>query len=400
MIPIRSKSVSGANIDYHLYEEGEGNFVEPFYVYGEKAMTEASSKVPYLHEQIKAMYFIQETCWPLDIIFRFLHYFYKRDCFVALLPAYVFFSNGRISTLCPVYLVLACAAVITSLLKYTIGIPRPQWSIPDLKNVLVIETGWSWPSMHSTLSSCLSVASTIELVKESQGSGGMDVTKRYWIAAFMLNLVLTPISRIYYGCHWLWDVIAGTIIGSTVAILWSVTGVVEAFEDIFNNASNVDTDHISFVVGILVFVAFSAIVTYWIANNPFNDQARLMYWEKTLKKNTGKSVQLRPWSVAKYVWSTVVLVSLITSAYIAEVFIVHGPDSTKTRWGVYAVSLLIWIAAFLCLRKLRGVANSWAKQHDSPEAAKTLYRGILYGLYVPFSVITMELAAKNIFSSL
>ena len=69
MIQIRSKSVSGANIDYHLYEEGEGNFVEPFYVYGEKAMTEASSKVPYLHEQIKAMYFIQETCWPLDIIY-------------------------------------------------------------------------------------------------------------------------------------------------------------------------------------------------------------------------------------------------------------------------------------------------------------------------------------------
>ena len=45
MNEIRSKSVSGANIDYHLYEEGEGNFVEPFYVYGEKAMTEASSKV-------------------------------------------------------------------------------------------------------------------------------------------------------------------------------------------------------------------------------------------------------------------------------------------------------------------------------------------------------------------
>ena len=253
--------------------------------------------------------------------------------------------------------------------------------------------------MHSTLSSCLSVASTIELVKESQGSGGMDVTKRYWIAAFMLNLVLTPISRIYYGCHWLWDVIAGTIIGSTVAILWGVTGVVEAFEDIFNNASNVENDHISFVVGILVFVAFSAIVTYWIANNPFNDQARLMYWEKTLKKNTGKSVQLRPWSVAKYVWSTVVLVSLITSAYIAEVFIdmnLIAPD-TLGRIRCIFVNLDRCISmpskAPWCGKFMGKTARFSRSSQD------TLQRHFVRTVR-PFSVITMELAAKNIFSSL
>ena len=363
-------------------------------------MHEATNKVPYLQKQIEVMYFIQKTCWPLDIIFRVLHYFYKRDCFVAFLPAYIFFSDGRVSTLCPVYLVLACAAVISSLLKYTIGIPRPQWSIPNLKSVLVIETGWSWPSMHSTLSSCLSVASTIELVKNSQGNGGIDVATRCWIAIFMLNLVLTPISRIYYGCHWLWDVVAGTIIGSTVAFVWGTTGAVQIFEDTFNSARNADNNHLVFIVAITSFVAFSANATYWIANNPFKDKPRLIYWEKTLKKNTGKSVELRPWSVAKYVWSTVVLVSLITSAYVAEIFVVHVPENTEKRWGVYAVSFLIWVAAFLCLRKLRGVANSWAKQHDSPEAAKTLYRGVLYGLFVPFSVITMELAAKSVYVSL
>jgi undecaprenyl-diphosphatase len=99
-------------------------------------------------------------------------------------------------------IVLRGAAVLVVLLKHAFRQPRP-----DLFQSLAPARGYSFPSGHALLSSCLYGYLAAVLV--------LDGSPRRWWPAAVLALLVVGISwsRLYLGVHWLSDVLAGGVVG-------------------------------------------------------------------------------------------------------------------------------------------------------------------------------------------
>jgi membrane-associated phospholipid phosphatase len=100
-------------------------------------------------------------------------------------------------------IVLLGAAVLVVLLKHAFRQPRP-----DLFQSLAPALGYSFPSGHALLSSCLYGYLAALLV--------LDGPRRRWWPAAALALLVVGISwsRLYLGVHWLSDVLAGGLVGA------------------------------------------------------------------------------------------------------------------------------------------------------------------------------------------
>jgi undecaprenyl-diphosphatase len=100
-------------------------------------------------------------------------------------------------------LVLLGAAVLVVLLKHAFRQPRP-----DLFQSLAPAHGFSFPSGHALLSSCLYGYLGVVLVLDGPH-------RRWWPAAALASLVVgISWSRLYLGVHWLSDVLAGGLVGA------------------------------------------------------------------------------------------------------------------------------------------------------------------------------------------
>lgn len=106
------------------------------------------------------------------------------------------------------------ATIISSVLKYVIGRPRPD-VVPHLHDVYT----YSFPSGHSMMSSAIYLtlgALLARLVPERRA-------KVYFLALALVATLLIGVSRVYLGVHYPTDVLAGWTAGLAWALLcWLV----------------------------------------------------------------------------------------------------------------------------------------------------------------------------------
>lgn len=105
---------------------------------------------------------------------------------------------------------MVTSEILISIVKNLYDRPRPPGS-------LVSTSGASFPSGHAVATSVTAVAMVLALLPAGR--------HRYaWGAAAALFTTVMALSRAYLAAHWLSDALAGTFLGTTVA-LWSAMGV-------------------------------------------------------------------------------------------------------------------------------------------------------------------------------
>lgn len=97
--------------------------------------------------------------------------------------------------------------VIIRVFKIIFQRPRPLWP-------LIEETGYSYPSGHTITATCF-YGSLIVLVNK-YFKGKLKVFANIFLVVMIL---LTGLSRIYLGVHYLSDVIAGYILGTIILLI-------------------------------------------------------------------------------------------------------------------------------------------------------------------------------------
>jgi undecaprenyl-diphosphatase len=135
-------------------------------------------------------------------------------------------------------LVMVAAAVLTPVLKTTFHLARPSllYSGAD---------AFSFPSGHATSAAALYLLLTWIVGRSTTGVG------RVLFAALALAVVLlTALSRIYLGAHWLSDVLAGLALGSALGL----AGVLVAAGDDRRSARD-EAWHAAVIVAVLAGVA-------------------------------------------------------------------------------------------------------------------------------------------------
>ena len=115
----------------------------------------------------------------------------------------IFVKDKRVGLTCA--LSLAAEALLVLILKNTVRRSRPIWLDPSVQMLVKIPKDFSFPSGHSGASFAVSV--------------GIFCYNKKWGTAAIVLAVLIAISRLYLFVHFPTDVIVGTLIGITMAIL-------------------------------------------------------------------------------------------------------------------------------------------------------------------------------------
>lgn len=122
----------------------------------------------------------------------------------------IFYEKKAISNFKYVAVNVGIGALIMKILKDIIKRIRPSWK-------WIVQSGFSYPSGH-TISAVLLYGTLILLVyKKVHGK-----YRKPLIICFSLMIFLISISRIYFGVHFLSDVIASIILGSIILIISSL----------------------------------------------------------------------------------------------------------------------------------------------------------------------------------
>lgn len=97
--------------------------------------------------------------------------------------------------------------ILMQVLKSIIKRVRPSWK-------WIVQAGFSYPSGHTI--SALLLYGTLMLLVYKKVHGKF---KNLLIMGFLLMIILTGLSRIYFGVHYLSDVLASLILGSIILII-------------------------------------------------------------------------------------------------------------------------------------------------------------------------------------
>ena len=124
-----------------------------------------------------------------------------------LLPAML---AGAGSTLLPQYCVLLgsamfCERLVYWVMKNTLRRRRPQDFVPGIHSIIKASDQFSFPSGHTSAAFCLATCTGIVL-------GGPFAALYLWACGVAL-------SRVLLGVHFPGDTVAGSLIGSAIAVL-------------------------------------------------------------------------------------------------------------------------------------------------------------------------------------
>lgn len=118
---------------------------------------------------------------------------------------------------------VSIGVVLMQVLKNIIKRVRPSWK-------WIVQGGFSYPSGH-TISALLLYGTLMLLVyKKVHGKA-----RKPLLICFSLMIILTGLSRIYFGAHYLTDVVASLILGSIILIISNMF-----MDKEFNNDKNKD----------------------------------------------------------------------------------------------------------------------------------------------------------------
>lgn len=135
----------------------------------------------------------------------------------------IFFKHKAFSDFKYVIINVFIGVVLMSILKNIIGRVRPIWKWID-------QGGFSYPSGHTI--SALLLYGTLMLLVYKKVHGKF---RKPLLICFGIIIFLTGFSRIYFGAHYLTDVLASLILGSIILIVSSMFMNKE-----FNNDKNKD----------------------------------------------------------------------------------------------------------------------------------------------------------------
>jgi membrane-associated phospholipid phosphatase len=113
------------------------------------------------------------------------------------------------------------AMVIT---ETAIGTLKSVYDRPRPPGSLVAVTGSSFPSGHATAAAVTTVALVIALFPPA------GVRRWWWGAAAAAFSLVMALSRAYLAAHWLSDAVAGTLLGTTIALVTAL--VVQAIRGV------------------------------------------------------------------------------------------------------------------------------------------------------------------------
>ena len=119
----------------------------------------------------------------------------------------VFLARKKLSDFKYVVINVALGAGSMYVIKHIIKRIRPAWK-------WIAQDGFSYPSGHTICSMLLYGTLILLVAKRIKGK-----KKNILIALLSLMIVLTGVSRIYFGAHYLTDVVASLILGSIILIV-------------------------------------------------------------------------------------------------------------------------------------------------------------------------------------
>lgn len=123
---------------------------------------------------------------------------------LVILTSIVFIRRKKVSSLKYVILNVLSGVFLMQILKNIIRRTRPSWK-------WIKQGGFSYPSGHTI--SALLLYGTIILLVSKRYDGKY---KKQIIIVSSAMIILTGISRIYFGAHYLSDVIASTLLGTII----------------------------------------------------------------------------------------------------------------------------------------------------------------------------------------
>lgn len=126
---------------------------------------------------------------------------------LVILTSIVFVKRNKVSSLKYVFINVMTGIVLMQTLKSVIRRIRPSWK-------WIKQGGFSYPSGHTI--SALLLYGTIILLVSKRYNGKF---KKAIIIISSLMIILTAISRIYFGAHYLSDVLASLILGTIILII-------------------------------------------------------------------------------------------------------------------------------------------------------------------------------------
>lgn len=100
--------------------------------------------------------------------------------------------------------------ILMKVIKHIIKRVRPSWK-------WIVQGGFSYPSGH-TISALLFYGTLMLLVnKKVKGKA-----RKPLLIFFLIMIILTPISRVYFGAHYLSDVVASMLLGSIILVISNI----------------------------------------------------------------------------------------------------------------------------------------------------------------------------------
>jgi len=135
---------------------------------------------------------------------------------LAVVPMFAF-PRSR-SAARPLAFVLAITAVLVFALKRMVARVRPCGCLDDIRAlVFSAPTDFSFPSGHAAGSFAFTVFLAIVLVKTAPPDARSRLLRRLGAGALLLLAVGVGLSRIALGVHFPGDVLAGALLGATIA---------------------------------------------------------------------------------------------------------------------------------------------------------------------------------------
>lgn len=126
---------------------------------------------------------------------------------IMIITGLVFLKNKSFSDMKYVVANVGIGVILMQVLKHIIKRARPAWK-------WIVQGGFSYPSGH-TISTLLLYGTLILIVNKK-------LDKKYSFPLtifFSLMIILTGISRIYFGAHYMTDVLASFILGAIILII-------------------------------------------------------------------------------------------------------------------------------------------------------------------------------------
>ncbi len=126
---------------------------------------------------------------------------------LVVLTGILFYTKKDLSSFKYVVINVISGVVLMQVIKHIIKRARPAWK-------WIVQDGFSYPSGH-TISAFLLYGTLMLLVyKKVHGK-----FRKSLLIGFTLMIILTGISRIYFGAHYVSDVLGSVILGTIILII-------------------------------------------------------------------------------------------------------------------------------------------------------------------------------------